>query len=165
MEFMTGRRSATLDSYSGFSLGMSFISSYDFSIEPKIMIGKMTAKNAGGSQRKFEGKVPGFRVDFKNKYWISDHFGIFLALGGYGYVGKLKEANRSYFYYSEDDDSSSINARGFGGDVSVGPVWQLGSVYLDGGVGYGLESSKLSGYGDDVTLGNLNLQANLSIRI
>jgi len=165
LEIMTRHSLARLDSYRGLSLGMSFISSYDFSIEPRFMIGKMRAKYVGSSELNFEGKVPGLRVDFRNKYWITDNFGLFLGLGLYGYTGKLKESRNPKSYYHVFDDPEEIRVRGFGADLNIGPVVQLGSVFLDGGVGYGLESSQLSGYGDDVTLRHLNLQANLSIRI
>jgi len=159
----TSSGSAKLDYYRGVSVGLSFISSYDFSIEPKLLIGKMSAESMNRLGQKYQGNVPGFRIDFKNKYWISDHFGIFLGIGGYGYTGKLKDTT-TYNRFSRDNENS-INTRGFGADVNIGPVIQIGSVYLDGGVGYGLESSSLSGADNDEKLGNWNLQTNLTVRI
>ncbi|MBT3982758.1 MAG: hypothetical protein HOE90_15470 [Bacteriovoracaceae bacterium] len=159
-------RSAQLKSYTGLSVGLSFISQYDFSVEPKFMIGRMSVNNGGGSGRHFEGKMPGLRIDFKNKYWLSDHFGLFLGFGAYGYGGELKAKDSIYSYspYAQSDDEK-IRINGFGGDLNIGPTLQIGNLSLDGGIGYGIESNRISGHQDDVIMSNWNILLNLSLKI
>jgi len=159
-------RSAQLKSYTGLAVGLSFISKYDFSVEPKFMIGRMSVNNGGGSGRYFEGKIPGLRIDFKNKYWLSEHFGLFLGMGAYGYGGDLKAKSYNPSYsYDPFGEGEKISINGFGGDLNIGPTLQIGNLSLEGGIGYGIESNRVSGHQDDVIMSNWNIILNLSFKI
>ncbi|MBT3982757.1 MAG: hypothetical protein HOE90_15465 [Bacteriovoracaceae bacterium] len=152
-------RSAKLQSYKGLSVGARFINKYGFSIEPKVLIGNLLMNSGPLGARGFEGKVPGLRVDLKSLYRFSDSFGLSFAIGAYGYNGSLDRVDDKYSY---TDDR---NVNGLGGDSFIGPGLKLRNVFIDGGIGYGVESSKIFSHMKRAIVSNWNVLANLSLRI
>jgi hypothetical protein len=121
-EFMSDMRVQT------FRGGLSFISSYDFSLDVEYLGNKVSGDLLmDGVKEAVSGDASGLSVGVRNQYWLSDSVALSLGVSTRGSRGTLS-GTQDYRYAS------------YGGGLNVGPTFQLGKFQLQLSYEYGLDN-------------------------